>query len=457
MGDPPSLLIDLATGIALCAIVLARLLLGEELSDFGWHILAVAGLACASLVLRHRAPLIALVLAVICGVLAMPVNLNTSPIDAIVGVGLIAATIVRASRTTDRRWSAGWLTADRDWPGPRWWRVPAIMAVAVGAVVVAPVDLKEAPAIALLLSAYAVGLTTGRSMVLIAGGAAAGILAVGGTLIAPGVWTGPNTPVPLVAMALIGAAVGDAVRSRRDLFLASQERTRRMEQALEEEARRRVVEERLRIAREVHDLVAHHIAVVNMQAGVASHHIHDRPEEAAEALGHVRAASRTVLGELGTLLSVLRDADDPADPIEPAPRLAELEKLLDSFAAAGLRIEKQISGEPQSLSPSIDLTAYRIIQECLTNARKHGDGSAEMSLTYTPDTLQIVTRNPCPNGEPTAAESGTGHGMMGMRERLAAVGGSLSAGRSENGAFVMTARLPLSTERTSETEKQERQ
>lgn len=427
----------------MCAVLLGRLVFDSPLDGLTWREVAIAALAGTSLMIRRRWPLAALGLAVACGVVAMPVSLEGSIVDGMVGVGLLAVTAVRAGCELDLGDPRGLARGFWRSAGSARWRVPALTGLAVAAVLLAPADLKESAGIAVLLAAYAVGLTTDRRTVMIAGCVAATALAAGGTAVSPDAWTGANTPVPLIAVALVGVAVGDAVRSRRELVLASEERTRRMEQALEEEARRRVVEERLRIAREVHDLVAQHIAVVNMQAGVAAHHLRGRPDQAAEALGHVREASRTVLSELGGLLSVLRDVDEPPSPVEPTPRMADLDRLVDSFAAAGLCVDPVVSGTPRALPPTTDLAAYRVIQECLTNAHKHGDGRAVLRLTYAAEWLDVHVRNACPSGRNTE-EPGTGHGMVGMQERLAAVGGSLSAVIADD-EFVVDARLPLST------------
>jgi signal transduction histidine kinase len=428
MAHLRALAVDAAVGLGLCAVLLGRVVLGSPLDALTWWEIAVAALAVTSLVARRRLPLPALACAVACGIVAMPVNLESSAVDGVVGGALLAMTVVRVGRELGEDRTRGRIARLREGAGAAWWRGPAVTVAAVGGVLVTPVDLKESAGIAVLLAAYAVGLTTGRRAVVAAGASAASALAVGGTLASPQAWTGPNTPVPLIAVALVGVAVGDAVRSRRALVVASEDRARRREHALEEEARRRLVEERLSIAREVHDLVAHHIAVITMQAGVAAHHLRNRPDEAAEALGHVRSAGRTVVGELGQLLSVLRDVDDPTGPVGPTPRLADLDRLLDSFTAAGLRVAPEISGAPRSLPPTTELAAYRVVQECLTNAHKHGDGTAVLRMAYAPDRLDICVRNPGPALPRHSAAPGPGHGIAGMRERLSAVGGTLTAG-----------------------------
>lgn len=153
----------------------------------------------------------------------------------------------------------------------------------------------------------------------------------------------------LVVWAGIATAVGDAVRSRRAYVAAMQDRAERAEQALEEEARRQVVEERLRIARELHDVVAHHIAVINVQAGVATHLLRDDPAGAEAALAHVRQGGRSVLDELAGILNVLRQPDDRSESMEPLPTLDQLDQLVATFAAAGLRIESRTVGARRTI------------------------------------------------------------------------------------------------------------
>jgi signal transduction histidine kinase len=203
-----------------------------------------------------------------------------------------------------------------------------------------------------------------------------------------------------------------------------------------------VIEERLHIARDVHDLVAHHVAVVNVQAGVATHLLRDQPDVAAAALDHVRTASGAILDELGTLLGVLRGSGDPAPPTEPTPGLADLQRLLDSIAVAGLEVDREVVGSPRPLPSAVDVSAYRIVQEALTNARRHGTGRATLTLGYETGRLRIEVRNGCAGDRP----AGAGHGLLGMRERVVAVGGRLAAGPAPGGEFVVSASMPTGEE-----------
>jgi signal transduction histidine kinase len=322
----------------------------------------------------------------------------------------------------------------------REWPVPVLVLAAIGGVLAIPAGLVVWAGVAILLSAYAVGVAVSRPAVVVSVSATAAAFVVAATLVAYGWWQG-LAPMAVAAMP-VGAAVGDAVRSRRALVAVLEERARRAEEAAELESRRRVAEERLRIARDVHDLVAHHIAVMNVQAGVAAHLLQSRPRAAAEALGHVGTAGRAVLDDLGTLLGLLRESGDPDTPIEPTPGLADLERLIDSAAAAGLRVDRATEGSPRPLPAAVEVSAYRVVQEALTNAHKHGTGPARLTLAYTPGRLRIEVSNDCSGHR----RGGAGYGLIGMRERVTAVGGELRAGPAPGGRFVVSASVPVREE-----------
>jgi signal transduction histidine kinase len=212
----------------------------------------------------------------------------------------------------------------------------------------------------------------------------------------------------------------------------------------EQDARRRIDEERLRIARELHDVVAHTMATINVQAGVAAHVLPTRPEAAADALLAIKAASKDGLRELRAILNVLRQADE-ADPTRPAPGTAQLDELTAGACRAGLATTLTVTGTPYPLPAAVDLSAYRIIQESLTNAIRHaGPATAEVHLSYTPTTLHLTISNTS-QGPPTPLGS-EGHGLVGMRERAAAVGGTVEFGPRPGGGFLVCARLPVSRE-----------
>ncbi|MFG3317239.1 sensor histidine kinase [Streptomyces sp. NPDC048171] len=245
----------------------------------------------------------------------------------------------------------------------------------------------------------------------------------------------------------IGASAGDAVRSRRAFVQAIRDRAEKAERTREEEARRRVAEERLRIARDLHDVVAHHIALVNVQAGVASHVMDKRPDQAKEALAHVRDASRSALDELRATVGLLRQTGDPEAPTEPAPGLDRLDELVGTFHHAGLSVEVARADQGTELPAAVDLAAYRIIQEALTNVRKHAGqrAKAEVSVVRVGPNIEVTVLDDGTGdgtGDGTAPDSG-GHGLLGMRERVTAVRGTLTTGPRYGGGFRVHAILPV--------------
>ncbi|MEU6281545.1 histidine kinase [Streptomyces sp. NPDC047028] len=248
----------------------------------------------------------------------------------------------------------------------------------------------------------------------------------------------------------IGATAGDAVRSRRAVVRAIRERAERAERTREEEARRRVAEERLRIARDLHDVVAHHIALVNVQAGVAAHVMDRRPDQAKEALAHVREASRSALNELRATVGLLRQSGDPEAPTEPAPGLSRLDDLAGTFRSAGLPVQVARADDGTALPAAVDLAAYRIIQEALTNAQKHAgpNARAEVSVVRVGPNIEVTVLDDGPgaDGEPGA---GGGHGLLGMRERVTALRGTLTTGPRYGGGYRVHAILPVETRTTA--------
>jgi signal transduction histidine kinase len=257
-----------------------------------------------------------------------------------------------------------------------------------------------------------------------------------------GAWLDERGDVPgleMLAWAGAAAAVGVAVRMQRAALDAAEARARQAEQTREEEAERRVTDERLRIARELHDVVAHHISVINVQAGVARHLLDSRPDQAKEALGLVRDAGKTVLSEMSAVVGLLRTPEEDA-PTEPTPGMARLDELVGSVRRAGLHLTCRSTGDRYELAPLSDLTAYRVLQESLTNAVKYGTGSAELVIDHGPEGVCIEVRNPVDGS--AAISSGGGHGLIGMRERVEAVRGRLSAGPGPDGLFTVSALIP---------------
>ena len=245
-------------------------------------------------------------------------------------------------------------------------------------------------------------------------------------------------------IALVGALLflGDAVRSRRGWAAEVRERLRRAEFEREQEAQRRVAEERLRIARELHDVIAHTVSVITVQAGLAADVLDDRPDQARSALSTIRAAGREALNELKATVGVLRAGGEAADdsPHAPAPGLDQLPTLIEVATVNGLRVELDVDGEVRMLPGSVGLTAYRIVQESLTNVVRHAEATAvTVSLRYELDALELAITDDGRGGDGVET---AGHGVTGMRERVAALGGVLEAGPARQGGFRVACRLP---------------
>jgi len=246
---------------------------------------------------------------------------------------------------------------------------------------------------------------------------------------------GLGEAVAVVAAMLAGQAAAEW-RARADA---------RTSEAHEEESLRRLVEERLRIARELHDVVSHSISMINVQAGMAVHVMDERPEEARAALVAIRAVSRDALRDLRGILGLLRQLDD-AEPRSPAAGLEQVPALADTVRRAGVRVSVDVDAAAGGLPASIDLAAYRVIQEALTNVVRHAPGAAAtVTVRRVPGALEVAIDDdgraaPVNGGE---ARQGAGQGLAGMRERVRAAGGSLETGARAGGGFSVRATLPV--------------
>jgi signal transduction histidine kinase len=250
-------------------------------------------------------------------------------------------------------------------------------------------------------------------------------------------WAG--NALVLAAAWLLGRFVND----RRVHTLELEARTAELELAREELARQAVTEERLRIARELHDVVAHSMSVIAVQSGVGAHVIDTRPEEARKALTTIEGVSREALDELRRLLGVLR-ADGEAQGVSPVPGLGDLDALLARFAEAGLAVKLRVQGVRPAVPPGVDVSAYRIVQEALTNVLKHaGPAGAEVTVAYGERSVSVEVTDDG-RGAP-AGQTWSGHGIGGMRERAALFGGELEVGPRPGGGFRVAARLPFET------------
>ncbi|MDN5918715.1 MAG: sensor histidine kinase [Pseudonocardia sp.] len=333
-------------------------------------------------------------------------------------------------------------------------------AVAVVLLLLGPAALvvrRANPPVALLVAAaaltayvvvgYPVGPLPAAAAVALFSAVAAGhhhaaVAITGGTLAVLLVWvlvTGRPIPWPGVvgglAWLIVIVAAGALWRVRRERI--AQARATRAE-----EQRRRAGEERLRIAQELHDVLGHHVSLINVQAGVALFLMDDDPEQARTALTEIKRSSRDLLREMRSTLGVLRGVDEQP-PHQPTPGLDRLDALLDDVRAAGLPVTLRTEGTPQPLPTRTDLAAYRIVQESLTNTRRHaGPAGASVLLRHTDDQLEIRVDD---DGAGPAGHTGGegGRGLVGMRERAHALGGTLEAGAGPDGGFRVRARLPL--------------
>ncbi len=246
-----------------------------------------------------------------------------------------------------------------------------------------------------------------------------------------------------VLVILLGGAIGDAIRTQRAHVATITERAERAERTREALALQRVAEDRLSIARDLHDVVAHQIAVINLHAGLASSALRTHPEDAQSSLAIVKTSSRTVLTEIGDLLATLRD---PAGATTGPPGLSQLEDVVRDFAVHGLEATVRTEGTTVAVPAAVDVTALRIIQEGLTNAHKHGASPrAHVFVEYLDTTLRITVANPHDPTQATNLSVGTGNGLLGMSERVESVRGTVSYGPDGLGTWMLVADLPIRT------------
>ncbi|MFI8194304.1 sensor histidine kinase [Streptomyces sp. NPDC085946] len=352
----------------------------------------IALVSCAVLPVRHRAPLAALAATTAAGVLVSPLHLLLTPL--IVAPAVITAYSYSLAARTERR------------------------------------------------AASAVLLTSAALVASI-------------PLFGDFSWKDASRMAVVAVFPPVAGVLGHSVRNRRAYLAAVEERARRAEESRDSEARRRVAEERVRIARELHDLVAHQITLANAQATVAAHFFDTRPEQTRKSLAELVETTAGALDDLRATVGLLRQSGDAAAPAEPAPGLSRLPALLESFRRAGLQVSVHQEGTARPLPPGVDLTAYRIVQEALTNVTKHaGTGHARVRLVWNRDRVAITvaddgkgsrTAPAAPPGPSvsTVPDRPPGYGLIGMRERATAVGGHLSAGSRPEGGFLVSAHLPL--------------
>jgi len=317
-----------------------------------------------------------------------------------------------------------------------------VLGLAVGGAVgwAALGQIDGAALVPVIVGVYWVALTRTRRIAIAAGLAGAAAIFVAEGLLGPFGWLGgPNATMwpELLAAGTAGAYVA----ARRQWLAAESDRAARAEQAREDETRRRVDAERIRIARELHDVVAHSMAMINIQATAAGMQLAADPASAAESIQAIRRASKSGLRELRAILEVLRQADG-GSPV-PVPDMRAITALVEATSAAGTPTTLKSAGPPASLPPPVALAAYRIVQESLTNVVRHaGRVAATVALRLDGGYLYVDVINDGGTA-PAACTDGTGAGLAGMRERASVLGGTLDAGPRHGGGFAVHARLPV--------------
>jgi signal transduction histidine kinase len=351
----------------------------------------IAGVSCAVLAVRHRAPLAAMAFTTVCGMAVAPLGLLLTPL-------IVAPAVITAYSLAVR------------------------------------IELRTAGAALLTSAALMVAVTP---------------------LFGAVSWQDASRLGVTAAFPLVAGILGHSVQNRRAYLAAVEERAWRAENSRESEARRRVAEERVRIARELHDLVAHQITLANAQATVAAHLFDARPEQTRTSLNELVETTSDALDYLRATVGLLRQSGDAPAPAELTPGLSRLPELLESFHRAGLEVSVHQEGTVRPLPPGVDLTAYRIIQEALTNVSKHaGTRSARVRLVWNRSRVTLTvaddgrdasseTTASTRPGVPPAPDRPPGYGLIGMRERATAVQGQFSAGRRPEGGFLVSTELPF--------------
>ncbi|WFB08138.1 sensor histidine kinase [Streptomyces sp. LX-29] len=286
--------------------------------------------------------------------------------------------------------------------------------------------------------------------------------ALGAGLIAPAIsglrwpeerYSAWQTTVVLVFITIpfvLAWVLGDSIRTRRAYYAQLEERATRLEREREERSKMAVQAERARIARELHDVVAHNVSVMVVQADGAAYVLDNAPDQAKQALETISGTGRQALAEMRRLLGVLRTGEpDDSNDYVPQPDVQQIDDLIEQVRGAGLPVDFKVEGSPRPLPSGVELTAYRIVQEALTNTRKHGgpDVGASVRITYFDDGLGLLVEDDGRGARREMYEEGgadgQGHGLIGMRERVGMVGGTLDAGPRPGGGFRISVLLPL--------------
>jgi signal transduction histidine kinase len=257
----------------------------------------------------------------------------------------------------------------------------------------------------------------------------------------------PHAVLSLIALTatVVGSwSLGDNVHTHRAYLAHLEDRAHRLEREREENARRAVEEERARIARELHDVVAHHVSAIAVQAGAGAEIAERDPNRAREALRFIQETSREALAEMRAMLNVLYSSGESGTERAPQPSLAQIERLVNQSRAAGLPVTLEIEGEAPALPEALDVSAYRIVQEALTNTLKHaGPAHAHVLVRYAPEALELEISDDGRGTLDRSTGASAGRGLIGMRERAALFGGALIAERAPGRGFTVRARLPV--------------
>jgi len=336
----------------------------------------------------------------------------------------------------------------------RRWPLPVLAAATIANTMVMAAGNTPLPfGIVLGLASYLAASRLPRRLSIPA--AAASAAALGGTLVYAAL-TARNASVAVEAVEgflplVAGWFIGDSVAARRRYLAGLAEQAERERAAEAERASQQVREERVRIARELHDVVAHTLAVMTVQAGVGRRLMARRPEEASTALESIETIGRTAQEELRVVLGLLRDEENRTAALAPAPRLVDVKELVETVRASGTPVDLHMSGTDRPLSPALELSVYRVVQEALTNVVRHAPGArAAVDLAVSDREIRLdVTDDGSPAGPPAGAagqQRGPGHGIVGMRERIAAFGGRLVAEPLAGQGFRVTAQVPIEGE-----------
>lgn len=371
-------------------------------------------------------------------------------VDGLVAAALLAFMIVSvASKPTGAGQHAGdplaYLLAlglSAPYTVHRRYPVVALTVVLGTLLVYASIGYAAFPGVGAFVLLFGIALHSGRTLAFLAFVTTAAALVVA-TLLQPSGVVRTADAVSIALATVVAWLAGENLRQRRSRWAALRERNELLVREREERARQAVTAERLRIARELHDVVAHAMSVIAVRAGVGRHVAETQPMEAQQALAVIETTSRQALTEMRRLLGVLRQDGEASSEIAPAPGLQDVPALISRAADGGLIAHLQIRGAAGDVPPGVDLTAYRIVQEALTNAIKHGGPHADVTLAYAPEAISVEVVNDASTPHARGPHLVTaGHGLIGMRERVAVFGGEFSASPRPGGGFRIAARLP---------------